>query len=215
MPRRNTKEIILERALELFSRRGYAGVSVRDIAVAVGIRESSLYKHFSGKRAIFDAIVEEMRGRYAAAERALRVPQAGEGDLAAAYGEIGPQQLAELCRKMFLHSTRDPYATQFRKMLTIEQYASPEVMATYRDFFLDGPIAFQTELFSQMIGQGYFRGGAQRPWPCSFTGPSSCCSPAVPGRRTRQTVWPCWSGMWPSSPPTTGAGQNNEHRGDR
>lgn len=171
MPRRNTKEIILERALGLFSQRGYAGVSVRDIAAAVGIRESSLYKHFPGKRAIFDAIVEEMRGRYAAAERALRVPQAGEGDLAAAYGEIGLEQLADLCRKMFLHSTRDPYAAQFRKMLTIEQYASPEVMATYREFFLDGPIAFQSELFSRMIAQGYFHEGDAKAMALQFYGP--------------------------------------------
>ena len=182
MPRRNTKEIILERALGLFSQRGYAGVSVRDIAAAVGIRESSLYKHFPGKRAIFDAIVEEMRGRYAAAERALRVPQAGEGDLAAAYGEIGLEQLADLCRKMFLHSTRDPYAAQFRKMLTIEQYASPEVMETYREFFLDGPIAFQSELFSRMIAQGYFREGDAKAMALQFYGPiflllSRCAGP--------------------------------------
>lgn len=38
-----TKEKIVETALDLFSQRGYDGVSVRDIARAVGIRESSLY----------------------------------------------------------------------------------------------------------------------------------------------------------------------------
>lgn len=53
-----TKEKIVETALDLFSQRGYDGVSVRDIARAVGIRESSLYNHFPGKRAIFDAIVD-------------------------------------------------------------------------------------------------------------------------------------------------------------
>ena len=38
----NTKEKILETALELFSQRGFDGASVRDIARAVGIRELSL-----------------------------------------------------------------------------------------------------------------------------------------------------------------------------
>ena len=53
-----TKEKILCTALELFSQRGYDGVSVRDIARAVGIRESSIYNHFKSKQAIFDGIVE-------------------------------------------------------------------------------------------------------------------------------------------------------------
>ena len=44
-----TKARILWEALELFSSKGYKGVSVRDIAGAVGIRESSLYNHFKGK----------------------------------------------------------------------------------------------------------------------------------------------------------------------
>ena len=53
-----TKEKILDTALELFSQRGYNGVSVRDIARAVGIRESSIYNHFESKKAIFDGIVD-------------------------------------------------------------------------------------------------------------------------------------------------------------
>ena len=45
-----TKEKIVETALELFSQRGYGGVSIRDIAREVGIRESSIYNHFPGKQ---------------------------------------------------------------------------------------------------------------------------------------------------------------------
>ena len=55
MSKPNTKEKILLSALELFSTKGYEGTSVRDLARAVGIRESSLYKHFKNKQAIFDA----------------------------------------------------------------------------------------------------------------------------------------------------------------
>ncbi len=40
-----TKENIEFQALNMFSERGYKGVSVRDIAAAVGIKESSIYKH--------------------------------------------------------------------------------------------------------------------------------------------------------------------------
>ena len=44
-----TRERIIEEALNLFSRKGYQGTSVKNIAEAVGIRDSSLYKHFRSK----------------------------------------------------------------------------------------------------------------------------------------------------------------------
>ena len=41
-----TRDKILNAALDLFSTGGYEGVSVKQIAAAVGIKDSSLYKHF-------------------------------------------------------------------------------------------------------------------------------------------------------------------------
>ena len=58
MKQEDTKQKILDKALELFSAQGYDAVSVGEIAKAVGIKAPSLYNHFSSKRAIFDAIVE-------------------------------------------------------------------------------------------------------------------------------------------------------------
>ena len=52
----DTKEMLLQAALALFADKGYEGTSVRDIARSVGLSESGLYAHFSGKRAIFDAV---------------------------------------------------------------------------------------------------------------------------------------------------------------
>ena len=74
MAKRNTKESILLKALELFADRGYEGVSVRDIAAEVGIRQSSLYKHFAGKQDIFDTLVETMKNRFPQASAAFQLP---------------------------------------------------------------------------------------------------------------------------------------------
>src|SRR5579859_3164080 len=52
----DTRELLLQAALALFAENGYEGTSVRDIARAVGLSESVLYAHFSGKQAIFDAV---------------------------------------------------------------------------------------------------------------------------------------------------------------
>jgi AcrR family transcriptional regulator len=58
MTKKNTKERIFEAAVDLFSKQGYHGTSIRDLAKAVGIKESSLYNHYSGKSSIFDAILD-------------------------------------------------------------------------------------------------------------------------------------------------------------
>ncbi|MTI94700.1 MAG: TetR/AcrR family transcriptional regulator [Firmicutes bacterium] len=53
-----TKEAIFQAALELFSQRGYDAVSIREIAGAVGIKESSIYNHYASKEEILEQIFQ-------------------------------------------------------------------------------------------------------------------------------------------------------------
>lgn len=55
----STKIKIMSAALDLFSRYGFAGSSVRNIAKKVGIRESAIYNHFASKEAILKEILNE------------------------------------------------------------------------------------------------------------------------------------------------------------
>lgn len=59
-----TKQKIFDVSVELFSKKGFSGVSVREIARNVGIKESSLYNHFQNKddilAKIFDYFQTEM-----------------------------------------------------------------------------------------------------------------------------------------------------------
>jgi AcrR family transcriptional regulator len=48
----SAREEILDAAAELFSEQGYAGTSTRAIALAVGIKQASLYYHFANKEQI-------------------------------------------------------------------------------------------------------------------------------------------------------------------
>jgi AcrR family transcriptional regulator len=52
-----TRQAILDAALDLFADKGYFGTSLRDVAGAVGVRESALYNYFAGKEALFDALL--------------------------------------------------------------------------------------------------------------------------------------------------------------
>ncbi len=46
---KGTKQIVLDKALSLFAISAYEGVTVADIANAVGIKAPSLYKHYKSK----------------------------------------------------------------------------------------------------------------------------------------------------------------------
>jgi AcrR family transcriptional regulator len=54
-----TRKQILDASLRLFSDKGFARTSVRDIAKAAGITDAAIYYHFPSKRDLFKALFEE------------------------------------------------------------------------------------------------------------------------------------------------------------
>lgn len=55
---RSTRDVILDAAERRFSERGFAGVSVREIAADAGLKnQASLYHHFKNKRALYEAVL--------------------------------------------------------------------------------------------------------------------------------------------------------------
>jgi AcrR family transcriptional regulator len=52
-----TRQAILDAALDLFAQKGFFGTSLRDVATAVGVRESALYNYFPSKDALFEALI--------------------------------------------------------------------------------------------------------------------------------------------------------------
>ncbi|CAG0980181.1 Biofilm operon icaADBC HTH-type negative transcriptional regulator IcaR [Burkholderiales bacterium] len=56
-PKKKMREEILELAIPLFAKAGYDGISMRDIAAAVGVTPAALYHHFSDKEQLYlDAV---------------------------------------------------------------------------------------------------------------------------------------------------------------
>jgi len=56
---RDTRHQILDASLSLFSERGFARTTVRDIARAAGITDAAIYYHFASKRELLEALFEE------------------------------------------------------------------------------------------------------------------------------------------------------------
>jgi AcrR family transcriptional regulator len=110
-----TRKQILDAALKLFSERGFARTSVRDIGQAAGITDAAIYYHFASKRDLFEALIEE-RGFTAALEELERAEVTI--DLPEALPLIAVRALE------FIYSNRD-----LLKVLMIEAMAEDAVAA--------------------------------------------------------------------------------------
>lgn len=147
----STKEKILECALTLFSERGYVAVSVRDIARAVGVRESALYKHFQNKQAILDEIVtlakEKMDAFYGDLYR--KYEQEDEwGDMVPV---IEKKDFESICMELFLFMQNDKIVSAFGKILVMEQYHNEELARMFHNLWIDRPVEYISHALSVMI----------------------------------------------------------------
>ncbi|MFJ1311403.1 TetR/AcrR family transcriptional regulator [Agrobacterium sp. P15N1-A] len=72
----STAELILQAAGRLFAAKGFHGISTREIAQAVGIRQPSLFHHFSSKTQIAQYLLEYGRLRSPLLRGVELLPQA-------------------------------------------------------------------------------------------------------------------------------------------
>ncbi len=76
-PRAFDTEKALDRAMEVFWRKGYLGTSLSDLTAATGVERPSLYAAFGNKRALFDKVLERYsEGPSAYLHTALQEPNA-------------------------------------------------------------------------------------------------------------------------------------------
>lgn len=157
MKREDTKQKIVEKALELFSARGYDSVSVGEIAAAVGIRAPSLYNHFSSKQAIFCAIVEFAATEYETDTGKIGIHvQAVQKDISI-FEQITEQALFEKVRQIFEYSLHNETISRFRRMMTLEQFRSPELAALYSERYVERILNYHADIFRALIAASEIR----------------------------------------------------------
>ncbi len=157
MKQEDTKQKILEKALELFSAQGYDSVSVGEIAKAVGIKAPSLYNHFPSKQAIFDAIMESTAAQYEADTDQINIHvQNAEQDIPV-FTEISEDALFEKVRQIFEYSLHNEAISRFRRMMTIEQFRSPELAALFSRRYVERVVDYHAGIFRALIAAGEIR----------------------------------------------------------
>ena len=154
-----TRERILMEALTLFSSYGFDPVSVRDIASAVGIKESSLYNHFKNKQDIFDCLLAEYAERGTEIFRKVQITEEDgrfsvDGRTVDMYAGMSADRFVEVTSKVFDHYFADEISVKMRRLLTIEQYRNPELGKLFRKVSFEDALEFQAGLFSAFMKEG-------------------------------------------------------------
>lgn len=154
MKQSDMRQKILENALELFSVRGYDSVTMGDIAKSVGIKAPSLYNHFAGKQAIFDAIVESTAARYEADTGEIGIHVQNAALDYSEFAEIDEDALFEIVRQIFEYSLHNEQISRFRRMMTIEQFRSPELADLYTRRYVTRILSYHAGIFRALIAAG-------------------------------------------------------------
>ena len=110
---KDTKERILMAALDLFSKKGYEGANIRELAASLELVKSGIYKHYESKEAIWNALLDRMIAyygeRFGSAEHLPPVPDSLE-------------DFVSMTMRMVNLTIHDEQIVKTRKVLTLEQY---------------------------------------------------------------------------------------------
>lgn len=153
MERGNTRQEILDTALNLFSVQGYEASSVSQIAEAVGIRKASVYSHFGSKQEILNALVQEVLGEYS---RHSIFTQVDWDDPAFMKNgqDLTPETILQTVLGQIRYILHDPQISKSRKMLTIEQFQNPELSALQTKQNYTDVMRYFTGLVRFLVRQG-------------------------------------------------------------
>ena len=153
----DTKEKILTTALHLFARDGYEAVSVSAIAGELGMTKGALYKHYKNKRDIFDSIISRMYQSDSESSQEHGVPAEKFDSEPESYRSVSPDNVREFTISQYRFWTEEPFAVDFRRMLTLEQYRSSEMSELYSSCLAEGPAAYMEDIFREMISRGLLK----------------------------------------------------------
>lgn len=147
-----TKENILRTALNLFAKDGYEAVSVSMIAGKLGMTKGALYKHFKNKRDIFDSIIERMSKADYENAKEHEMPEESIEYAPGAYKNTSADSIIAYSKAQFRYWTQDKFSSDFRRMLTLEQYRSTEMAELYQQYLAGGPLMYMADIFGGLDG---------------------------------------------------------------
>ncbi|MFT4413028.1 TetR/AcrR family transcriptional regulator [Fredinandcohnia humi] len=143
----STKDKILDVAIDLFSQKGYSGVSIREITREVGIKESSLYNHFKNKDEIITTIFE-----YFQKEFSKTLPPVEMLDHILTNSTI--EQFFDRGFELFKEHIDKPVNEKLWRILYIEHYRNELAREIFLNDIFKKTLDFLEIVFEKLIAQG-------------------------------------------------------------
>lgn len=138
-----TKERIFDVSLDLFSKKGFDAVSVREIAREVGIRESSIYNHYHNKESILDAIIDYFKSE---------LNQSGlPEEEAEALMEQDPEVFFEIGTRAYINQINTPKMEKIWRLVSIETYHNQKIREFFKKELLEDAISIWEDVFQIMM----------------------------------------------------------------
>lgn len=150
MSKADTKIQILNIALDLFSKRGYSAVSIRDICGQVGIKESTLYYHFKNKQAVFESLCE------AFTKTTYAIPVEFQVQMAKVT-RVEESEFIKVCQAFLNDYLMEDKINKFICMLIIEQRTNWEAAELYHRVLFDDALEKQRTIFKWLIDIGFLK----------------------------------------------------------
>ncbi|WP_374575282.1 TetR/AcrR family transcriptional regulator [Phenylobacterium sp.] len=157
----SSRDRILDVALVLFARQGYAGTSMRQIAGEVGMRASSLYSHFAGKEAILSALIDAYGPARGASRLASPAYRALADDPAAFCRRYAADWLDQWC---------DVNERRFMGLLNAEPSRMADHRAHFVETLFDREVVAVADYFRRFIMAGRMRPGEPADYARLFMG---------------------------------------------
>lgn len=151
----NTRDRIVSAAIELYSSKGYAETSLREVANEVGIKVSSIYNHFPSKEAILDVVFDEysnwMRDNS---------PQNEDIDDLIAGAKVEEGLTADKLYDLMFFTFPEAQSERYRKMLKILHYEAinNEKINAFMEYEnIESSVVFMRNMFNRLIETGYLK----------------------------------------------------------
>lgn len=142
----NTKEKIFDVSLDLFSKKGYDSVSLREIADEVGIRKSSIYSHYSSKEAILMDIFNYLRNLFEYDELLNNndLLLSKDNDILIENPELFYHMGSEAIKEMFSREKN----LKIWKLVFIQMHHNENIRQFFQEEILVKPLVFWTGFFT-------------------------------------------------------------------
>lgn len=145
-----TKELILDVALELFSEKGFNAASVRDIAAKIGIKDSSLYFHYKNKQAILDSLMAKFINT---SEQMMSLLNTSIKFLTSMDDDLFCTVTEQYIRRYFM----DDFICKFIMVMNHERSHNEQLREQYILWCIKKPIEFQMTVIKKLQDIGYLK----------------------------------------------------------